>query len=403
MAYSSLVHGTALPVLKNGEVQMKFTILAKDLKRALSTCNEIAPASSSIAEEKTGVLVRAQGATVVFMASDETSYVSVEVPAEVKEKGEALVRCGAVTSAISATFGVDENPIQVETTDKSTLKVSGVSTVKHNRTFPLLNAGFFIETPEFKSPKASEIKALDFQDGVQAVVHAASKDTSKLHFNCISVTFADNEVVFAATDGIQIAEFRKAAQIPPKGLRGSFILGLKFSNVVAKHVADILREGEGVDVVQTYVEKDNFFLRSGETLLVGTLLNTDFPDYVPFLETAGKLLAVFPTEEFLSVLSGMQPSVDAKSHRMIVDASKKGEAVLSTSSISGEAESSELGVTTPEDFTLHFDALLLQNSIRQLKGDRFEFYFTEEAAQVVLKSPKNEDFKALVCTLKPVN
>ena len=164
---------------------MKFTILAKDLKRALNTCNEIAPASSSIAEEKTGALVRALEKSVVFMSSDETSYVSVEVPAKVKEQGEALVRCGAVSSSLTATFTVDENEITVETTDKATLKVTGVSTVKHSRTFPLLNAGFFVETPEYTEKKASQIKALDFQDGVQAVAHAASKDTFQLHFRHI--------------------------------------------------------------------------------------------------------------------------------------------------------------------------------------------------------------------------
>jgi DNA polymerase III sliding clamp (beta) subunit (PCNA family) len=388
---------------------MKFTVLAKDLKRALNTCNELAPASSAIAEEKTGVLIRAAAESVLFMSSDDTSYISVEISAQIQEEGEALVRSGVVTSSVSATFDVDENPIVVETTTKSTLKISGFSTVKHSRTFPLLNAGFFVETPEFNDTKATEISALSFQDGVHKVVHAASKDTSKLHFNCVSVTFTDNEVVFAATDGIQIAEFRKAAQIPKKGLRGSFILGLKFANVAAKHVADILRtrEEEVVDaVVNIYVEKDNFFLRSGKTILVGTLLNTDFPDYAPFLETIEKSLAVFPTEDFLKVLSGMQPSVDAKSHRMVVDAKKKGKAILSTSSVSGEAESSDLEVKTPLDFIFHFDALLLQNSIRQLKelkGENFEFYFTEDASQVVLKSPKNDNFKALVCTLKPVN
>jgi len=382
---------------------MKFTVLAKDLKRALSTCNEIAPASSSIAEEKTGVLVRTEGENVVFMSSDETSYVNVTIPAKVAEKGEALVRCGTVSSSVTATFLEDEKSIVVETTDKSTLKISGMSTVRHNRNFPLLNAGFFVETPEFDEAQATEIKALDFQDGIQAVAHAASKDNNKLHFNCVSVSFTDNEIVFAATDGIQIAEFRKAAQIPAKGLRGSFILGLKFASVVSKHVADILREGEGVDVVSTYVEDDNFFLRSGETTLVGTLLNTDFPDYATYLETAGKLLAVFPTEAFLTVLGGMQPSVDVKSHRMVVDADKAGNATLSTSSISSDATSSELPVKTPESFALHFDALLLQNSIRQLKGENFEFYFTPEAAQVVLKSPKQADFRALVCTLKPVS
>ncbi len=385
---------------------MKFSIPAKDLKRVLSTCNEIAPASSSVAEEKTGVLVQAHEDRVVFMSSDETSFVRVNVPTKVKDTGEALVKCGAITSSVLATFSEDDNLITVETKSKSSLRVSGTSGVKHNRTFPLLNADFFIETPEFEIKKASQIQALDFQDGILAVVHAASKDTSKLHFNCISVTFKDDEVVFAATDGTQIAEFRKAAQVPKKGLRGSFILGLKFSNIVAKHVADILREGEGNDVVDFYVEKDNFFLRSGETTLVGSLLNTSFPDYASFLDPGDKAVAIFPKAAFISVLTGMQPTVDAKSHRMVIDAKQAGNATLSTSSISGEAESSDLDVQTPEDFMLHFDAILLQNSIRQLKGEDFQFYFSSgdpAVPHVILKSPKHDDFKALVCTLKPIN
>ncbi|KKM18679.1 hypothetical protein LCGC14_1663210, partial [marine sediment metagenome] len=55
------------------------------------------------------------------------------------------------------------------------------------------------------------------------------------------------------------------------------------------------------------------------------------------------------------------------------------------------------------DFTLHFDSMLLQNSLRQLKGDEFEFYFTQDARGVLLKSPKDENFKAFVCTLKKVD
>lgn len=384
---------------------MKFSIPAKDLKRALSTCNEIAPASSAIAEEKTGVLIRTQDDTVIFMSSDETSYVSVALPVKIIKKGEALVRCGPVSNAVSATFLENEKIIVVETTEKTTLKISGVSTVKHSRTFPLLNAGFFIETPEFNEIKATKIESIHFQDGISAVAHAASKDTSKLHLNCVSVTFTNEEVIFAATDGVQIAEFRKTAPVPEEGLRGSFILGLKFANVASKHVADVLRQREDGDptTIGIYVEKNNFFLKSGRTILVGTLLNINFPDYISHLETTGKLLALFPRDSFLKVLSGMQPTVDAKSHRMVMDASKKGSATLSTSSISGEAEDSELPVKTPENFILHFDAILLQNSVRQLKGDDFEFYFTKEADNIVLKSPEYDDFKALVCTLKPVS
>ena len=383
---------------------MKFTILATDLRRALSACNDLAPISSSIAEETTGVLIRTSGEDrVVFMASDDTSHISMAMPAKVLTKGQAVVRCAAINSSIAATFLEDDKILTVEIMAKTTLSISGVSGVKHNRTFPLLNAGFFVETPAFDRTKAIEARALDFQDGLSAVAYAASRDPSKLHFNCIAVNFTPAELIFAATDGVQIAEFRKATLTPEKGLRGSFIFGLKFANIVSKHVADGLREGKGSDLIEIYVDNERFFLQSGETILVGSLLNTSFPEYEEPLMIKGKLLATFPREDFLSVLSSIHPTVDAKSHRIIVSATKKGTATVSTSSINGEAISSDIKVNTPENFVLHFDAHFLQTSIRQLRGEDFEFYFTPKAPHVVLKSPQKDDFKALVCTLKPTN
>lgn len=387
---------------------MKFTLTAQDFKRALNTCNEIAPTSSAIAEEKTGVLIEAREDTVVFMSSDDTSAVSVEVPAEVQEAGKALVRCITVSQSVTAGFQdfiYDGSPVGVKvwTTPDQTLKVSGSNHPNENqrkqgvnRSFPLLNADFFMETPEFEDSKSTQFPAFQFMDGLATVGHAASKDVSKLHFNCINLNLLDDEVVFAATDGIQIAEFRKAAEV--NGLRGSFILGLKFANVAAK----LVNPGK-FEFVDIYVEDSSFFLRCGSTTLVGTLLNTDFPKYDPYMDTSGLLKATFPTESFLLNLQGMQPNVDAKSHRMVIEANANGTANLSSSSVAGEAENSDLDVETPEDFTLHFDSTLLQNAVRQLKGDEFDFYFTQDAKGVVLKSPKDDDFTAFVCTLKKVD
>jgi len=386
---------------------MKITVLAQDLKRALNTCNEIAPASSAIAEEKTGVLIKACDNAAVFMSADDSSFVSVEIPAEVKGPGQALVRCMSVASSVTASFpdtnfDGEDVKITLELTSKQTLKVTATSKVREgksqsiNRNFPLLNTDFFVETPEFAEPKATEFPAFQFMDGLAKVGHAASKDSSKLHFNCINLTLTDDEVVFAATDGIQIAEFRKAAKV--QGLRGSFILGLKFASVAAK----LVNPGK-FEFVDIYVDGEKFFLRSGGTVLVGTLLNTEFPDYSPYVSTEGLQVAVFPREDFLRSLQGMQPTVDSKSHRMVVEARKSGEATLSTSSITGEATDSDIDVKTPEDFVLHFDSTLLQNAVRQLKGNEFEFFFTQEAKGVLLKSSKDDDFKAFVCTLKKVD
>jgi hypothetical protein len=61
-----------------------------------------------------------------------------------------------------------------------------------------------------------------------------------------------------------------------------------------------------------------------------------------------------------------------------------------------------LDVETPLDFVFHVDSVLLQNATRQLKGDVFDLYFADStnARGLVLKSEKDEDFRAFVCTLK---
>lgn len=384
---------------------MKVSLAARDLKRALNTCNEVAPISSAIAEEKTGVLIKASGKSVVFMSSDGNMSFRVEVPAvKITEEGEALVKCSSIASSVAATFEEVEAEAQIglETTGKSTLLVSGVNRFgKHTRRFPLLNPGFFIETPTFDSNKATQFPAFSFMDGINAVSHAASKDVSKLNFNCIEMKLLEHEVVFAATDGRQIAEFRKAAEV--KGLRGSFIMSLKFAALAAKFTNPEL------DVVHLYVENDKdgrlLFLKSGGTVLVGSLLNATFPDYTAFLSTEGLKQAVFPKEPFLAIIQGMQPTVDVKSHRLVIDAKSSGLASLSTSSITGDAESSDLSVNTPEDFTLHFDSHLLQGTVRQTKGEQFEFYFAGDtkAKGVIIKSTKDESFRAFVCSLKQID
>lgn len=391
---------------------MKFTIRSQDLRRALSACNDIAPTSSAVAEEKSGVLLRAKDKSVVFMSSDDTSYVSVEVPAEIQEPGEALVRASTVYASVAATFqelGFDGKPnfVSVSTTDKDTLRMTGANRVRESkshpavRSFPLLNAGFFPETPTFDAKKATQFPVFAFRDGLAKVSHAASKDPSKLHFNCVQLSLTDDEVIFAATDGIQIAEFRKATEV--KGLRGSFILGLKFAAAAEKLTnPNFDKELENFLNIDMYAEGDLFYLRLGGVVLVGTLIKATFPRYEPHMRSDNLFCARFPREDFLVILAGMQPTADAKSHRIIVDANTNGTATISTSSGSGEAESTGLDVETIQDFNLNFDLTLLQSAVRQLKGDTFEFYFEPEAKGVLLKSPKDDEFKAFVCTLKKV-
>ena len=161
-----------------------------------------------------------------------------------------------------------------------------------------------------------------------------------------------------------------------------------------------------LDNVQLYQQEDTFHLRSGGTVLVGALINTAFPEYAPHLETEKLTKASFSTEAFRETIQNMQPTVDVKSHRLVIEATADtGTANVSTSSVIGDAglEAGDfLDVETPLDFVFHVDSVLLQNATRQLKGDAFDLYFADStnARGLVLKSEKDADFRAFVCTLK---
>lgn len=384
---------------------MKFSITAHALKKALDKCNQIAPSSSDVAEARTGVLICAENNQVIFTACNDTLSIRVEVPAEISEAGEALVKCGPVSSVISATyrdksFDGKDNFVTINTTPKGMLRAVGSDTISEGRTlnysrnFPLLQAGFFSEVPVFESKKATKFPALEFMDGLSLVSHAASKDASKLHLNCICLTLTDEEIIFAATDGIQMAEYRKAAKV--QGLRGSFILGLKLASIASKVI------DPNLEFVNLYVENDQIFIQNGHFTLIGALLTTKFPDYAPFMDTSKYNKAKFSTQEFLSVLAGIQPSVDSETHRLVLDAKKSGTATLSTSSITSEAESSDLGVSTPLDFNLHFDSVFLQNATKNFPGEEFGLHFEPNGPGVLLFSDSDPGYKTFVCTLKKV-
>lgn len=396
--------GTSSPVW-DGEYQMKFKANVQDFSDALKHCNAVAPTKSAVSTELTGVLIRALEDRVVMMASDDggVNSVRIEFPAQVQVPGEALVRAAYTFQQVLACFKPDSNEgangtVVVEKTSKNRLHISGFSPEGKPRKFEphLMNAGFFIETPTFEPSKATQVLSFNFMDGLNKVAYAASRDANKVYMHCINFTLTDRDVVFAATDGTQIAEFKQAAEV--QGLRGSFILGLKFAVV-----APDLINPKNHDYVEVYADGDRFFFRQGGKVLVSNLVNADFPDYAGLMGTEGLIRVLFPREQFLNELASVQPSVDVRNHRMVLTASADGTATLFASSSEGEAESSGLDVQTPQDFELHFNAGRLQSGVRQLKGDHFEFYFGENSPGVVLKSEKEDGFRAYVCTLKKMD
>lgn len=393
---------------------MKFIISSADFKRALRICSEVAPVTSTVSEEQTGVQITTGDKKVRFFAVNALfSELVVEVPADVLEAGDILVRCAKLYTSVNTTFkeeGTSDDPnlLTVELSGENKLRVQGVSHVsdKGRRissfcVLPLLDLSFFYEPLKpFDRTRAVQIPSSVFVEGLSKLAQSVlSNPQLKPKYAIVSVSFEDNEIQMLATDGLRIGRYRK-----PALLVGDSADSISF--IINSSLASVANRLLPVDntPLQFYVEDDRLVLLTqldGLTVQLSTALsNAEFPDCSSYLQTENRLLAIFPNAVFLSLLQSAITLMDKTSHRVIISADKQGAATITASSADGHSENSDMEVQTPEDFEIHFDVSLLISGIRLFRGEKFNFYFNPKTANVIMQDSVDDTFTFLVSVLK---
>ncbi len=211
---------TALPVLRNIKLTAKDGTL-KLFTTNLSTGTVVSLKDLSIFSEGE-VLCDASKLMGILKELPEA-----EVKMETNEKGHLLMECEKSHFRLF-TMSPDEFPSEPENSEDGL--------------FPVDN-GFF--------------------DSLKKVKYAASKDNGRYNLNCI---YLDKEVV--ATDGHRMAVIRRKLGFD------NILVPLDFVSIILK-----LRNREDGDTFQAGCSKNIMFLKSGDLMIFGRLIDGEFPDY----------------------------------------------------------------------------------------------------------------------------
>jgi DNA polymerase-3 subunit beta len=263
---------------------MKVTLLTANLQKKLSFLNH-AVSSKNQLPVLLNILIEAKGETITVNSTDLEIGIEVKIPATIEEEGATTVPAKMFTELINS---LSEESVMLHTTDNKL----EVVTKKTNSVFQTISADEFPSLFEEKGEKIATLLSEDIQKDFASVVFAASLDTTRPALSGVLVRREDEGFLLVATDGYRLS--LKHYKTSSKGEAGnaSYI-------IPARVFKELLAMKEEKGEIQMYVAsgKNQVLFEQERTVLVGRLIESEFPNFEKIIPSDFSVNVSFDREE----------------------------------------------------------------------------------------------------------
>lgn len=267
---------------------MKVTLLAENLKNQLSFVNH-AISSRSDLPVLLHILLEVKVGTLTLKSTDLEIGIQVTLPAEVEEEGGVTVPAKTFTELISS---LAQEKVTLETKDGSLQ----VLTKKTKSAFQTMPSEDFPKLFEEKGDKIATLTSTDLKKDSSMVVFAASTDTTRPALSGILMKKEAAGFLFVATDGYRLSLKHHSASLGTPSDEQAIIVPAR----VFREVLAMKEEGE----IAVYVAKNSnqVLFEMGQTLLIGRLIEAQYPDYEKIIPSDHASQTTFEREELLKAV-----------------------------------------------------------------------------------------------------
>ena len=331
-------------------------------------------------------LIQAKKGELKFSATDLEIGISVNVPAKVEKEGEITVPAKTFFDLISnitqdkVTFSLDDNVLNL-TSEK--LKTS----------FSTIPSSEFPKLFEERGERVGSIKKEDM-GLLGKVVFSASEDIgSRPALSGILIAEGGDGLEVVATDGYRLS------------LLKGFSLGSKKTRrllLPARVIKEMLSQKNLPSETELFVsEKGSQVLFAGEdSLLVGRLIEENFPDYAKIIPQDFSTLAFFDREEAQNAVRVC--SVFAREAANIIRLSiSKDKITFSSDASSVGANSVEVSAKVEgEENEIAFNSRYLMEALSAMREGNVRFEMTGPLSPGVFKEEGNKNFLHIIMPIK---
>jgi DNA polymerase-3 subunit beta len=331
-------------------------------------------------------LLSAKGGKLTVCATDLEIGISTSIPVRVEKEGKTTVPAKNFSDLFS---NLKSQKITMEDKNQK-LMILGE---KIKASFQTLPAEEFPTLFEEKGKEVISTKKEDIKKMFEKVVFAAATDNTRPALSGVLMNIQNKEAILVSSDGHRLSLQKK----PFKGNVGL----AKPIIIPSRIIRELLLMKEDGDVLVFVFEKNNQIIFSqGETLLVGRLIDDQFPEYEKFIPTDFATKTYFNKEELLNAIKICM--VFARETANIVKFSiEKNKIVVSANSPSVGEDSVEVEAkTTGEENEIAFNSKYLLDFLTSVDKEELVFEMTGPLNPGVFKIENDSSFLHLIMPIR---
>lgn len=362
---------------------MKIEFLIENIEKLLPLMSKIIPVHSQI-PILSNILLEATKQGFYISTTNLEIGARIKVPAKIEEEGATTVPGKQFAEALSS---LPKDKVFVSS-EKDSLKVKCRNNIV---TFQTIAKDEFPNILEHKGEKVHTFSEKEIKETFEKLALAASLDDSRPELTGILISQKDGAIDFVATDGFRLSL---------KKIKKGKILGDQESIILPARLIIEAMTLPGETSLYIYKKGNQVVLENEETLLIGRLINGEFPNYERVIPASFKTSIALDSQEFLQKLR--LASIFARDAANIIKISVSDSKVkmIARSSGVGEGEAVIEGEQEGEDNEIAFNIKFLMDFLKNVTEKTITIELSSPIEPATFRIPEDPDFLHIIMPVR---
>ncbi len=366
---------------------MKFNLLTPNLQQKLSYLNRAISTKNQLPVLQ-NILIETQENSIKLSSTDLEIGIEVICPATIDEPGKTTVPARLFTELITSlsdeTVTLHLKEAKLEVVTKRTKSI-----------FQTVMSDEFPRLYEIKGEKLATLSGKEIKREFSSVIFSASQDTTRPALSGVLVRKESLGFLLVATDGYRLSLRHYKVADSNSGESASFIIPARvFRELLA------MKEEDADITMFVSKEQNQVLFEQGDTILIGRLIEAEFPNYEKIIPSDFSVSVSFDREELLKAVKIC--SVFAKDSANIIKLSlvKDHITVSSGSSAVGENTVEVESELSGEENEIAFNSRYLLDVLGNVEEKDMVFDMIGPLNPGVFKVKNDESFLHLIMPIR---
>lgn len=365
---------------------MKMKCLRKDLTEAVSLVEKAVPCSTPISVLE-GIFIEAKENAFKLVGNNMDLGIECFIPAEVSEKGLAMVKASLFSNAVKKLPDTDDD-VFIEIDEKDNLKIE-CGYAKFN--FATSSAEEFPQLSQVLNSKSFEIKENILKNMIKQTVYAVSAKEDKPVLTGVLFDIKKEEINVVGCDGFRVA-------IRKENIENNEDLKFIFPGKNAKELLGIL--GETEENVKVFVNDNNVKFVTDRCVFVSRVIDGEYLNYQSVANHKNTLVLEVERRKILNSIDRAATIVNEASKSHVLLDINETSVSIDCESVMGKVKDKFTIDMQGEPMQIAFNPKYLIEAFKNIEDEKIKISFSTPVTPAVIRPIDGEKYVYIILPVR---